>query len=144
MFGWTHFLQKSFGLFLLFFRTHQDNPHCPSIKPLSLQCYPQYLRYNDIPIVCSSSTRGLSRRFIQPDESTLYRFHGLFKDYRQPISLCCSTFRFSWANRLLSLFLLAISPTWNSLFSKQTFRQTQNISFNKQRTFFILTFSSQK
>lgn len=51
----TYFLQIPFRLFLLSFRTHPDCPHSPDTKPLSLQCYPQYLRFSDILSACSSS-----------------------------------------------------------------------------------------
>jgi hypothetical protein len=76
------FLHITFGLFLSLFRAQSDVPPRPIVQPLSLQCYPRYLRPNDIPIAYSSLL--LSRKLVQSNEFTLYRFPDLFNDYMQP------------------------------------------------------------
>jgi len=49
------FLVTSYELFLLVSPPQPNDPHHPVITSLSLQCYPRYSRWNDIPIAYSSS-----------------------------------------------------------------------------------------
>ena len=49
------FLQKTYRLFLLFFRTQPDYPFSPVISTISLRSYPHYYSQNDILPFYSSS-----------------------------------------------------------------------------------------
>ena len=71
-----------YGLFLLFFRTQTDNPHCLFNLPSSLRSYPHYYRIIDIPLAYSSSFEAATTQSIVV---TLSSFRSLFKDYKPPI-----------------------------------------------------------
>jgi hypothetical protein len=76
------FLQCSYELFLLLFRTQPDDPHRLVTLPFLLQCHPRILRSSDTSLAYSSSFP--SRKHPQSKAFTLYCFHSLFDDHKRP------------------------------------------------------------
>ena len=83
MVGWPYILQQFYELFLLVFRPQPNDPHRLVTQPLSLKCYPQYSRLDNISFVYSSS---LSKAATVPikNESLYTTFMVYFMDYRPP------------------------------------------------------------
>ena len=95
MVGWPYVLQQFYELFLLEFPPQPNDPHRLVVKPLSLQCYPRYSRFNDISLVYSSSLSETASH-VNQGESLYTTFMVYFMDYRPPNILNSKNIFLKW------------------------------------------------
>ena len=93
------------------------------IKPLSLKCYPQYSRSDDISLAYSSSIRfpRWNRNLFQPKQTTLYYFRSLFKDYRPPNIFKSKNFFRNRREGIFTTYRVGIFTTSSSIFVSQNY-----------------------